>query len=148
MTAEITRLQLCVGHFEPMKEVEAATMITDFGMEGDRHATFGAARKHRQVLLMDEEMLQNFGLEVGEVRENITTKGIDLHSLPRGERLSIGDEIVLEITGFCDPCQFIEDKRPGLRAEMEDKRGMLTTVIQGGAVKVGDAIRVTEGAKA
>lgn len=148
MTAEITGLRMCVGHFEPMKDVEAGTMITDFGMEGDRHATFGPDRKHRQVLLMDEEMLQNFGLKPGEVRENVTTRGIDLHSLTKGERLSLGDEVVLEITGFCDPCQFIEDKRPGLRAEMEDKRGMLTFVVQGGTLKVGDAIQVAQGAKA
>ena len=136
----ILSLHVCVGHFEPMKDTDSVELITGFGIEGDRHASDHPSRRRRQVLLMDKETLDSFGLEQGQIRENITTGGIDLAALPTGQRLSLGDEVVLEITGDCEPCAFIEGIRDGLRAEMEGKRGMLTYVTQGGAVKVGDAI--------
>ncbi len=136
----ILSLHVCVGHFEPMKDTDSVELITGFGIEGDRHASDHPSRRRRQVLLMDKETLDSFGLEQGQIRENITTSGIDLAALPTGQRLSLGDDVVLEITGDCEPCAFIEGIRDGLRAEMEGKRGMLTYVTQGGAVKVGDAI--------
>ena len=136
----ILSLHICVGHFEPMKDTDSVNALTGFGIEGDRHASEHPARRRRQVLLMDKETLDHFGLEQGQIRENITTAGIDLASLPRGQRLSLGDEVVLEITGDCEPCAFIEGIREGLRAEIEGKRGMLAYVAQGGAIKVGDAV--------
>jgi MOSC domain-containing protein YiiM len=42
----------------------------------------------------------------------------------------------------------MEEVRPGLREEIFEQRGMLSTVISGGVVNVGDEIRVIEGAKA
>ena len=146
--AQVTSVWICTGHMEPMKKVETANLIAGFGIEGDNHATETPSRKHRQVLLMDEETLGVFGLEPGRIRENVTTSGIDLHSLARHQKLSLGDDVVLEITGFCDPCQFIENIRPGLRAEMVDRRGMLAYVVEGGTIKAGDTIRVLEGATA
>ena len=137
----IVSLHICTGHFEPMDDVGSVNMLAGFGIEGDRHATDSPSRKHRQVLLMDEETLDVFGLKQGEVRENVTTSGIDIHSLPKGQRLSLGDQVVLEITGFCDPCQFIEDKEPGLRDRMTDRRGMLTHVVEGGVVNAGDSVK-------
>ena len=137
----ILSLHVCVGHLEPMKDADNVEVITGFGIEGDRHASEHPSRRRRQVLLMDKETLESFGLEQGQIRENITTAGIDLASLPSGQQLSVGDDVVLEITGDCEPCAFIEGIRDGLRAEMEGKRGMLTYVISGGSVKVGDAVR-------
>jgi len=49
---------------------------------------------------------------------------------------------LLEVTLDCAPCEFIEGKRPGLRAVMEGKRGTLFKVIEGGTINVGDAINV------
>lgn len=137
----ILSLQVCEGHFEPMKDTDSVEALSGFGIEGDRHASEHPARRRRQVLLMDKETLDHFGLEQGQIRENITTEGIDLASLPRGQRLSLGDEVVLEITGDCEPCAFIEGIRDGLRAEIEGRRGMLAYVTSGGSLKVGDAVR-------
>ena len=146
--AQVEALWKCTGHFEPMVPIEDANLITCFGIEGDRHATETPARKHRQVLLMDVETLGVFGLEQGQTRENVTTSGLDIHVLKRGQKLALGEEVVLEITGFCDPCDFIEGIRGGLREQMIDRRGMLTHVVQGGALRKGDAIKVLEGATA
>ena len=70
-----------------MKTVESANVISGFGIEGDRHATSEGVRTARQVLLMDDAKLKPLGLSRGDVRENITTSGIDLHSLPAGQRV-------------------------------------------------------------
>ena len=144
----ISSLQLCVGHREPMREVDAATMVAGFGIEGDNHATSNAERAGRQVLLMDEETLEAFGLAHGEVRENITTSGLDLTFLQEGQRLALGGEVVLQITGHCAPCARMDEIRPGLRLELDGKRGMLASVVRGGTIRVGDAIEVPEGAAA
>ena len=144
MVAEIISLQICVGHREPMNPVDSATFIEGFGIEGDRHAVKSGARTIRQVLLMDEDTLEGFGLGIGQVRENVTVRGIDLHEVPAGQRLALGDDVVVEITQFCAPCERMDEVRPGLREELFEQRGMLATVISGGAVNVGDQVQVVE----
>ena len=146
MVAEIISLQICVGHREPMNPVDSATFIEGFGIEGDRHAVKSGARTVRQVLLMDEDTLEGFGLGIGQVRENVTVRGIDLHEVPAGQRLALVDDVVVEITQFCAPCERMEEVRPGLREELFEQRGMLATVISGGAVNVGDQVQVVESA--
>ena len=144
MVAEIISLQICVGHREPMNPVDSATFIEGFGIEGDRHAVKSGARTVRQVLLMDEDTLEGFGLGIGQVRENVTVRGIDLHDVSAGQRLALGDDVVVEITQFCAPCERMDEVRPGLREELFEQRGMLATVISGGAVNVGDQVQVVE----
>ncbi len=142
----IVSIQLCVGHREPMKIVESADMTRGYGIEGDRHAVSEGLRTARQVLLMDEETLGRFDLERGQVRENITTSGIDLHSLEAGTRLAVGEDAVVEITGFCDPCSRMDEIRDGLQGALVDQRGMLATVVASGSISVGDAVSAVEAA--
>lgn len=137
-TGTVAHLQLCAQHRAPMRAIESARAIADLGLEGDSHAKQGSAR---QVLLMDEETLTAFGLSAGRVRENITTRGIELKTLGEGTRVRLGGA-VLELTKLCTPCDFIEDIRPGLRAEMEGQRGMLARVVAGGEIRVGDVVEV------
>ena len=145
----IVSLHLCTGHREPMSSVDTANVVTGLGIEGDRHASSATpARIKRQVLLIDEETLEAFGLSHGEVRENVTTSGIDLSSLRAGEQLSLGATAVLQITGVCDPCDRMDEIRNGLRQEIEGRRGMLATVIEGGTIRVGDPVRAVEKAVA
>ena len=87
-------------------------------------------------------MLTTFDLAPGEVRENITTEGIALQELDTGDRLALGSEAVLEITGDCEPCERMDEIRQGLRGELERKRGMLATVVESGTVHAGDTVRV------
>ena len=134
----VTNLQICTAHRAPMRHKQTLRAIADLGLEGDLHAKQGSTR---QVLFMDEETLTAFGLSAGRVRENITTRGIDLKALAPGTRLRVGGA-VFEITKSCTPCNFIEDIRPGLRAEMEGQRGMLARVVEGGEVCVGNAIEI------
>lgn len=121
---------------EPMAPARTLKVLQNLGVEGDHHARPGSSR---QVLFMAEENCDAFGLAPGEVRENIVTRGIDLQALSPGTRVEIG-QAVLEITKDCEPCVFIERLRPGLRAKMERRRGMLARVLKSGDIQVGDEI--------
>ena len=136
--ATIASLQICSGTRQPMMAVESARAVENLGLEGDRHAK---ADSKRQVLLMEAETLEKVGLQVGDVKENITTRGIELMDLPVGTRLRVG-EAILEITGQCHPCERMEELRPGLRATLAGQRGMLARVAQGGWMRLGDSIAV------
>lgn len=137
MPATVIHLQLKPAEGAPMEPAQSVLAITGYGLQNDANA----GRSKRQVLLIERELLDEFQLPIGNVRENITVQGIQLAGMAAGTRLQVG-QALLEATLDCAPCQFIEDKRPGLRAAMEGKRGTLFKVIVGGEIAVGDAIRI------
>jgi len=120
----------------PMEEVAEVRALQDSGLEGRAHARTGSPR---QVLLVDSETLELMELSPGIVRENITTRGINVNGLDEGQRLQVGTA-QLEISMVCTPCDMLEKIRPGLRREIRGRRGMLCRVIAGGMIRQGDRI--------
>jgi MOSC domain-containing protein YiiM len=49
---------------------------------------------------------------------------------------------VFEVTMICDPCERMDAIRPGLRRELEGRRGMLARVVEPGEVAVGDTLEL------
>ena len=133
-------LYLCSGHKTPMVSVQSVSSITDKGLEGDIHARYSSKR---QILIVDKETLDSLGLEAGIIKENITTIGIAIHSLIEGQKLSIGNDVILEITGPCKPCQRMDDIKQGLQETLSGRRGALAIVHAGGTIAIGDPIHVT-----
>ncbi|WP_037914772.1 MOSC domain-containing protein [Actinacidiphila yeochonensis] len=142
-------------------------LLAGLGVEGDAH--LGTTVQHRsrvrrdptqpnlrQVHLMRAELFEELsasGYEVGpgELGENITTRGLDLHSLPTGTLLRIGGEAVVEITGLRNPCRQIEAFRSGLLKQVVGhdadggvvrRAGVMGVVVAGGTVKPGDPVVV------
>ncbi len=134
----VASLQVCPAHRAPMQTLHQVRALENLGLEGDRHAMPDGKR---QVLLMAEEILNRLDIPVGAVKENITTRGIDLQQLGPGTRLQIGGA-VFELTKPCTPCSRMDEIRPGLQEELAGQRGMLARVVQGGEIHVGDEIRV------
>ncbi len=122
-----------------MQLVATATLIEDLGLAGDKHAN---SASKRQVLLADKEALDAVGVLPGTIKENLTLEGADVMRLPPGTRLRLGRSAVLEIVAVCEPCFRMDEIRDGLRAELEGRRGMLSRVVQGGPISVGDAIAI------
>jgi MOSC domain-containing protein YiiM len=120
----------------PMEEIAEVRALEHSGLEGCAHARTGSPR---QVLLMDSETLELMELPPGIIRENITTRGINVNGLNTGERLRIGTA-QLEVSMMCTPCDQLEKVRSGLRRELRGRRGMLCRVIAGGTIRQGDAI--------
>ena len=141
------------------ESTDSITLLTGLGLEGDAHC--GELVQHlsrvaanpsqpnlRQVHLMMGETLDGENVPDGELGENITTYGIDLHALPTGTLMSIGDSVI-ELTGLRNPCAQINTYRDGLlsafRSENPDggtirRAGIMAIVIDGGSIRVGDEI--------
>lgn len=108
------------------------------GLEGCAHAN----PPKREVLFVSKEHLDSVGVDPGVIRENLTVEGTDVEQWPIGQRVRVGDEAVFEITMVCDPCRRMEAIREGLRAELQNKRGMLARVVEPGEVAVGDPVEL------
>lgn len=156
------------GEHEFSKPVrERIRLLEGLGVEGDAH--LGVTVQHRsrvaqdptqpnlrqvhliQQELFDEVAAAGFTVGPGQLGENVTTHGIDLLGLPRGARLRLGSQAVVEITGLRNPCLQIERFRRGLLKEVvgraEDgsvvrKAGVMGVVLAGGEVRPGDPVQV------
>ena len=135
---KVVSLQVCVGHREPMATRERV-VVTGAGLEGDRHANVNS---FRQILLMEKEILDRLSLSPGTIRENVTIEGLAIHGLEAGEQVRLGSEVVLEVTGLCEPCSRMDEIRAGLRVTLDQRRGVLTRVVTGGEVGLGDGVVV------
>ena len=141
----VVALHISEEHFGEMQSIPSAEVLHDLGVSGDRYAIKrGHNRSNRQVLMMDKETLDELSLPPGTVRENITVQGMSIYGLASGTRVAIGSHVVLEVTEPCEPCERMDAIRPGLREQLEGRRGMLTKVIKGGGISVGDAVKATE----
>jgi MOSC domain-containing protein YiiM len=136
--AQVSNVFVAVERRKAMKPVDQAQAVADRGLQGCVH---GRAGSKRQVLLVDIETLNEFGLLPGMIRENITTAGLNMAELRPGQRLCVG-EAVLEVTLPCEPCYRMDEIRTGLQKELENRRGMLCRVIEGGRISRGDAIEI------
>lgn len=121
-----------------MDSHERALAVADRGLEGCAHARPGGKR---QVLFASSEHLEAVGVDPGRIRENFTVSGADVQEWPIGQRVRAGGA-VFEVTMVCDPCERMDAIRPGLRGELDGRRGMLAKVIEQGEVTVGDAVEL------
>ncbi len=138
MSGTVAHLFLKPGHGSPMREVAEANAVEGKGLEGD--TSFG--RGSRQVLIMEAEVLDRFGLAPGKARENILTRGLRLSEIAPGKSLTVGATL-LEVTADCDPCSFMDEIQPGLQEAIRGERGILARVVNGGRIRVGDPVAVT-----
>jgi MOSC domain-containing protein YiiM len=142
--AEVLHLFQCLAHGEPMREFEEVLAVENKGFRDCLHGRSGSTR---QVLLVDHETLEEFGIAPGRARENITTRGIALVSLSLGQRLRAG-EVLLEVTKPCMPCHQMDEIRQGLQEAIRGRRGLLCRVVEPGRIRRGDRIEMEEKAHA
>ena len=135
----ITNIHIARIKGTPSDPVPDATAISGMGLEGDRSCS---TENIRQVLFMDKETLDRMELAPGQIKENITTQGLDLTQAKAGQVFLLGEEVTMEVVGECEPCGKMDAIKPGLREELDGRRGMLAKVINGGAFKVGDTVRI------
>lgn len=168
MTGRVISVAADDGHRFSKPVRDRIRLLAGLGVEGDAHC--GATVKHRsrvavdptapnlrQVHLIRSELLdelrdRGFDLAPGDLGENMLTRGLDLLALPRGTRLALGPEAIVELTGLRNPCSQIEAFRKGLLAAVLDrdaagglvrKAGVMAVVIAGGEVRPGDPVVVT-----
>ena len=135
----ITNIHIARVKGTPSDPVPDATALSGMGLEGDRSCS---TENVRQVLFMDKETLDRMELAPGQIKENITTQGLDLTQAKAGQVFLLGGEVTMEVVGEWEPCGKMDAIKPGLREELDGRRGMLAKVINGGTFKVGDAVRI------
>ncbi len=124
------------------KAVDSAVLLDNFGIENDAHAS---GKWHRQVSLLAKESIKKMtdkGLDVGpgDFAENITTEGVELPVLPIGTKMTINDDIELEVSQIGKLCH----NRCAIYEQAGDcvmpREGIFVKVIKGGTIKTGDEI--------
>lgn len=139
-TPHVLHLFFCMAHRLPMRPLDQVRAVFDKGFENCAH---GRPESWRQVLLMDIETLEALGIAPGAVKENITTRGLDVQGLERGQRIRVG-EAVLEVTIPCEPCTRMNEIRDGLEQTLRGRRGMLCRVVTEGLIRRGDQLELLE----
>ncbi|KAL3688171.1 hypothetical protein R1sor_014480 [Riccia sorocarpa] len=167
MGASVTAVSLSKGNPVIKGNQKSIRLISGGGVAGDDHC--GEKVQHiyskkvnpdqpnlRQVHLIHSELhdeLKTAGFNVGpgQMGENVTTRGVDLLSLPLGTRLHIGSGAILEVTGIRNACSKLNIIQKGLlkavqypdgQGNMVRKCGIMSIVVRGDEVHPGDAIQV------
>jgi MOSC domain-containing protein YiiM len=126
------------------KEQEQVEVRQNWGIEGDAHA----GDWHRQVSLLAGESIDGVKqvlptIKNGAFAENIITRGVDLNSLQIGNRLQVGDRVVLEITQIGKECH---NSGCAIKKATGDcimpREGIFAKVISGGVITRKMAITV------
>ena len=124
--------------------VMAGLLVASWGLKGDAHA----GPWHRQVSFLAEESYATararwgLVLGLGDFAENLTTRGIDLKSLPVGTRLRIGSDALVEITQIGKRCHNGCEIMRLAGNCIFPREGIFGKVLQSGVVRAGDRIRV------
>lgn len=136
----------------PMEVLGSAEMISGQGIAGDFRGTHKAGWAGQNgVVLIEAADWEKATAECGaavpwsERRGNLLVDGLDIPQHP-GARLRIGRDVLVEIMQECAPCQRMEALHPGLREALSPdwRAGARARVIQGGAISVGDEIRIED----
>jgi MOSC domain-containing protein YiiM len=136
----------------PIEVLDHAQVTIDGGVNGDfRGAVKPGGRGRRQVTLMErcdwDAAMGDLDRDIPwqERRVNLLVDGLDLPQSP-GAALRIGADVLVRVTGECDPCSRMDTIAPGLKAALTpDWRGGVTaTVISGGEIALGDEIRIEQ----
>lgn len=130
----------------PMQIVECARAEAGRGLDGDRWA--GRPDGARQITLIQAEHLPAIaacvgrqGVEPGLLRRNLVVSGLNLLAL-KDRRFRIG-AAVCAWSGLCQPCSRMETALgPGGWNAMRGHGGITARVLEGGWIRVGDAVCV------
>jgi MOSC domain-containing protein YiiM len=155
---KLEAIYLRPGRGTPAVAVDAVRALVGRGLEGDRSAARtvpGAGGGKRQVTLFQAEHLPLVAAWSGQpsvdpawLRRNLVVHGLNLVAArsPFADRplhLRIGADVVLELTGPCDPCSKMEAALgPGGFNAMRGHGGMTARVLRGGRLAVGDRVTV------
>jgi MOSC domain-containing protein YiiM len=118
--------------------------IEDYGMEADAHATRGIARQVSLLAVESIAKMKGLGMELspGDFAENLTIEGMELFSLPVGTKLSVGEQVILEVSQIGKNCHSGCAIFKTVGACIMPKEGVFARVIRGGRVCDGDAVEI------
>ena len=140
----------------PKAAIGEARVYVD-GMEGDRQKNLKYhGGPDRALCLYSAERIEALRAEghpiaPGTTGENLTISGLDWLRVAPGVRLRLGNDVLIEITSFADPCRTIRGSFIGGRSGRISQKAhpgwsrVYARVLVPGSVRVGDAVRIEEG---
>lgn len=152
MPARIFQLNTSAGGVPKLAIREAE--VTELGLEGDDHKFPNIhGGPERAVCLFSLERIQELQAEghpifPGAVGENITISGIDWNDVTPGQKLSLGEEVLVEITSYTTPCNSIpESFVAGEYQRISQKlhpgySRVYARVLRPGSIKIGQQVRL------
>jgi MOSC domain-containing protein YiiM len=134
---------------EPMQSVEVVETVAGKGIVGDRKFRDGGGSKKdapdREITLIESEAVESVNrdyplrVEPNETRRNILTRGVALNHFV-GKEFTVG-KVRLRGLRLCEPCGHLESMtRKGVMRALLHRGGLRAEILQGGPIKVGDAI--------
>ena len=131
--------------------------VTEEGVEGDYHS--GPVNKHkkggdpepnhRAVSIVAREVYDDVAgtleilLEPGAFAENFLTQGLgDLSDLVPGDRIRLGADVVIEVSGQNSPCSALSIHHADIVSNLVGRRGIVGTVVRPGKVQPGDDVEI------
>ena len=133
---------------ESMRVVAEAEAETDRHLLGD-HARPRPGGKRQLTLIQHEHLASVAGflglsepVDPARLRRNLVVSGLNLLAL-KNRQVSIGQDVVLEVTGECHPCSRMEEELgPGGYNAMRGHGGLTARIVQGGLIRLGDVVRI------
>lgn len=127
----------------PIRISEA--QINAKGIEGDHYAK---AEGTRQVTIIAADQLAEMSAVIGfhgdahlACRRNILIDTLPEEDL-KGKRIALGNDVILEITGYCTPCSRMEENfGKGAIDAFSQRAGWVARVISEGSILTGDFIK-------
>src|ERR1051325_10820810 len=113
MTARIFQLNTSPGGVPKLAVREAE--LNERGLVGDDHRfpnIHGGPERALCLFSLDrilEVQAEGHPIFPGAVGDNVTISGLDWQQLVPGVRLSLGDEVLVEITKYTNPCNTIPE---------------------------------------
>ncbi len=134
---------------DPARRVEQTVALAGIGLADDRLGRRGEAElSTRQVTLIQQEHLpliaafaRSGPVDPVDLRRNLVVSGLNLLSL-KSATLRVGAALI-QVVGPCQPCSRMEEViGPGGYAAMRGHGGMTARILEGGPIRVGDAVSV------
>ena len=128
--------------------------VTELGLTGDDHKFPDIhGGPERAVCLFSLERIQELQAEghpifPGAVGENITISGIDWNDVTPGQKLSLGEEVLVEITSYTSPCNSIPESFVGGEYQRISQKlhpgysRVYARVLRRGRIKIGQPVRL------
>jgi MOSC domain-containing protein YiiM len=139
------------------KRPVAEGVITSPGVAGDKQAKRGIhGGPYRALCLFPLEEIERLASQghpvaAGSLGENVTTRGLDWSLVVPGARLRLGASVLIEITGYADPCKAIAGAFSDGNINLVNRRlapnssRVYAQVLGEGTIRPGDSIRFEQG---
>ena len=145
----IEYIHLSARQGQPMVGVTSVEVIAGTGLAGDRYSVGSGFwkdnRVSRAITLVESESIDRLGTELGvdiqpgELRRNITTRGIALNDLV--DRWFWIGEVLARGTSLCEPCSHLAELTgKAVLKPMVHRGGLRADVYSSGRVNVGDSL--------